>query len=117
MVKRNRVIFFVLSVIILLVVLGRTIFALCLPLETFHRIVVPKGQIVSSEDLFDRPTYLEDHMEWFPGCLTRWQIRQLARHMKKNGICIVSGEYEFYSTYYGEKLFESFDYADVSDIG
>lgn len=111
--KSNKVVLLVVVLVAFFLIFGRVIFALFLPLETSHCIIVPKGQIVSSNELYEYPPYIDQNAEWFPGCFANWQIRQLARYMEKNNLYILPGQYEFYSTYYGDKLFEVFDYIDA----
>lgn len=113
----------VISIIVILVVLfllflGRALFAFCfLPLEKYECITIPEGRYVAWEELYECPDDIDDsETAWFPNCLLKWQIKQLAKHMQKNNLHIVPGEYEFYSTYYGDELIDSFDYIDANNV-
>lgn len=70
---------------------------------------------MSWDELYEYPSDIDDSATaWFPNCLLKWQIRQLAQYMEKNNLAIAPGQYEFYSTHYGDKLIQSFDYVDVN---
>ena len=105
-----------LAILIFLLLFGRTLFAFCfLPLKEYMCITIPEGRYVSWDELYEYPSDIDDSATaWFPNCLLKWQIRQLAQYMEKNNLAIAPGQYEFYSTYYGEQLIDSFDYVDVN---
>lgn len=107
-----------LAILLFLLLFGRVIFASCfLPLKEYVCITIPEGRYVSWEELYECPDDIDDSATaWFPNCLLKWQIRQLAKHMQKNNLYIIPGEYAFYSTYYGDDLIGSFEYIDANAV-
>lgn len=107
-----------LAILIFLLLFGRTLFAFCfLPLKEYMCITIPEGRYVSWEELYECPDDIDDSATaWFPNCLLEWQINQLAKHMQKNNLYIIPGQYEFYSTYYGDELINSFAYIDANAV-
>ena len=114
--KRISIIF--VALVLFLLLFGRMLFAFFfLPLEKYECITIPEGRYVSWDELYEYPSDIDDsETAWFPNCLLKWQIRQLAQYMEKNNLCIIPGQYEFYSTYYGDELINSFAYIDANAV-
>ena len=114
----KRISIIVVALVLFLLLFGRMLFAFFfLPLEKYECITIPEGRYVSWDELYEYPSDIDDsETAWFPNCLLKWQIKQLAKHMEKNNLYIIPGKYEFYSTYYGDELISSFAYIDASAV-
>ena len=109
------------TILIVSLVIGVLIFLLAntrmIKLE-HDTIYIPRRPIAYDE-LNERPEdliFVYSENEWFRDYLSRGQIRQISKYMKKNNLLIASGSYTFHLLAEGEQLLRCFDYLDADTL-
>lgn len=84
----------------------------------YDTIYIPRRPIAYDE-LNKRPEdliFVYSENEWFRDYLSRGQVRQISKYMKKNNLLIASGSYTFHLLAEGEELLRCFDYLDADTL-